>query len=401
MKLSSYFGPSTLITAAFIGPGTITVCTLAGVSYGYGLLWALVFSVLATIVLQEMAARLGLITKNGIGEAIRKNIKSPALKLAIMGIVISAVLIGNAAYQAGNISGAKLGLESIYPNFKYWPIVIGGMAFILLYIGKYKLIERILIALVLLMSLCFLLTAIIVKPDIGQILSGFIPGHFDFDALILIISLIGTTVVPYNLFLHASTISEKYKSDLELRDLRKENIVSIGLGGLISCLILITSSSAFYGKGIPIESAADISVQLEPLLGAASKYIFALGLFAAGITSTVTAPLAAALAARGLFNWPKNYTDWRFRGVWLCILLLGVVFASLGYSPIEVIKFAQLANGLLLPIIGILLLYLVNQKAIMKKHINSMTRNLLTIIILITTVVISIKTLNAVLHFIG
>jgi len=107
-------GPGALVTAAFIGPGTITTCTLAGASFGYALLWGMVFSVAATIILQEMAARLGIISHNGLGEALRTHFSKPASKLFTAILVISAITIGNAAFQTGNLLGASLGLETLF-----------------------------------------------------------------------------------------------------------------------------------------------------------------------------------------------------------------------------------------------------------------------------------------------
>ncbi|MBT8385313.1 MAG: Nramp family divalent metal transporter, partial [Bacteroidia bacterium] len=174
-------GPGTLVAAAFIGPGTVTLCTLAGVNFGLTLLWAMVLSIIATIVLQEMAARLGIISQKGLSEVIREEIKNPLVRKVTIFLILSAIVIGNAAYEAGNISGGILGLETIVPNNKIdiggyslniLSIVIGMIAFILLYIGNYKFLERALIGLVLLMSFSFLITAIMTKPDMLAVLKG-------------------------------------------------------------------------------------------------------------------------------------------------------------------------------------------------------------------------------------
>jgi len=147
LQVKKYFGPSTLVTAAFIGPGTVTVCTLAGVNSGYTLLWALLFSVIATIVLQEMTARLGLITQKGFGEAIRSELQNPLLRIFGITLVLGAIVIGNAAYEGGNISGAVLGWNEVLPSLnisieeleiRLVPLIIGGIAFWLLYSGNFK-----------------------------------------------------------------------------------------------------------------------------------------------------------------------------------------------------------------------------------------------------------------------
>ena len=109
--IRKYFGPGTLIAAAFIGPGTLTTCTMAGVESGYSLIWVMVFAVIATIILQEMAARLGFITQQGLGEAIRKSFSKGLSRYLAFFIITGAIVVGNAAYEAGNISGGVLGIE--------------------------------------------------------------------------------------------------------------------------------------------------------------------------------------------------------------------------------------------------------------------------------------------------
>ncbi len=173
-------GPGALVTAAFIGPGTITTCTLAGAKFGYALLWGMVFSVIATIILQEMAARLGIISKNGLGEALRSHFNKPATKILTAILVISAITLGNAAFQTGNLLGASMGLETLFTSqtltIRFWVAVTSAAAFLLLLAGSYKLIERVLIALVILMSLTFVTTAIIVAPELPALLKGmFVP----------------------------------------------------------------------------------------------------------------------------------------------------------------------------------------------------------------------------------
>jgi len=140
-------GPGTLVTAAFIGPGTVTLCTLAGVNFGFNLLWAMLLSIIATIVLQEMSARLGIISQKGLSEVIREEIKTPFLKQCIIILILSAIVIGNASYEAGNISGGILGLETIFGKLtleigkisvNVMSLLIGVIAFVLLYIGNYN-----------------------------------------------------------------------------------------------------------------------------------------------------------------------------------------------------------------------------------------------------------------------
>lgn len=389
-------GPGVLIAAAFIGPGTVTACTLAGVGFGYALLWAMLLSIIATVVLQEMSARLGIITQNGLADAIKNELKTPWIRMLLIGIVLAAIVIGNAAYEAGNIGGATLGMDALFGEeySAFYPFVIGGLAFILLYMGSYKALEKVFVTLVLLMSLSFLLTAIITKPDMLEIVKGmFVPSVPD-GSILMIIALVGTTVVPYNLFLHASLVSEKWKSKEDLPTARKDTIISIALGGMVSMAIVI-AATAIPGK--EVTNVMDLAKGLEPLYGNSAKYFMGIGLFAAGVTSAITAPLAAAYVASSCFGWNSGLKELKFRIVWMIILGLGIFFLSFGIKPIEIIKFAQVANGILLPVIAIFLLWIVNKSSVMGKYRNTKTQNILGFVIIVLAVVLGVKSIFEVL----
>jgi manganese transport protein len=398
-------GPGTLIAAAFIGPGTVTLCTLAGVNFGFNLLWAMLLSIIATIVLQEMAARLGIISQKGLSEVIREEIKSPLLRQCITILILSAVVVGNASYEAGNISGGILGLEGVLGKYSIaigtisinlMSLLIGFIAFILLYIGNYKFLEKALISLVLLMSVSFVATAILTKPNLLEVLNGMFVPRFPEKSILTIIGLVGTTVVPYNLFLHASLVKERWHKKEDVSFARKDTIISIILGGLVSMAIIISAAAI---QTTDIANAADLAKGLAPLFGDFATYFMALGLFAAGITSAITAPLAAAYVAKGCLGWSGGLKSKKFRFVWFAILFLGVLFSSIGIKPIEIIKFAQVANGMLLPIIAGILLWIVNKKSVLGNFVNTKTQNILGVFILLIAIFLGVKGILKVLDF--
>ena len=401
-RFFSQIGPGTLVAAAFIGPGTVTVCTLAGVEFGFTMLWAMVCSVIATIVLQEMAARLGLVSGKGLAKVLRDEIRKPILRALALALVVAAILIGNAAYEAGNISGGALGLRSLIPNSEVQlgaitlntlSLAIGVLAFVFLYMGRYKTIERLLVLLVIFMSISFLIAAFLTNPTWLAVLKGLFTPVIPEEGLLTVIALVGTTVVPYNLFLHASLVREKWQGEQDLGAARRDTYISISLGGLVSLAIIICGA-AIQDSGI--NSAAGLAAGLKPLYGELAKWVVSLGLFAAGITSAVTAPLAAAYVAQGCFGWSGGMRSTSFRSVWILVLLLGVIFSSIGWSPIEIIRFAQVANGLLLPIIAFFLLWAVNQQRILGQYVNKVSTNILGVIIVIATLVLSLRSLEKV-----
>ena len=383
-------GPGVLIAAAFIGPGTVTLCTIAGASYGYSLLWALLLSIIATIVLQEMALRIGLITNKGLAEVIRVSIKNKFINRLLILLILCSILIGNAAYEAGNITGASLGIIAIIGSetLNYIPLLIGFISFIILYIGDYKVLERSLIFLVIIMSVSFMITAIMTKPDLFSLLDGLFMPKINSESLLVVLGLIGTTVVPYNLFLHSSLVKEKWNDISKLKTARIESFISIIIGGIVSMAIIITAASVSNDN---VKSVMDLAKGLEPLYGKFAIYFLGIGLFASGITSSITAPLAAAYVAKSCFGWSGSLKSLNFRIVWFFVLLIGVIVSLLKLNPIEVIKFAQFSNSLLLPIVAILLFWLINNKTIFKNSYSYKLQNILVIVIILITIILGAK----------
>ncbi len=387
-------GPGALVAAAFIGPGTVTVCTLAGVEFGYDLLWVMLLSVFATMVLQEMSARIGIVTGLGLTQVIRDKLQAqPIARFAVLTLILAAIVVGNAAYEAGNISGGRLGLETLLgissSNGSRWlSLLIGIIAFVLLFLGNYRILERALVSMVILMSLAFVLAALLTRPDLGALLQGLLIPSLSDANLLTIVGLIGTTVVPYNLFLHASLVSEKWHHADDLPHARRDTFVAVIIGGVVSMAIIVCAAAI---NTAGINNAADLALGLEPLFGSFARTFLSLGLFAAGITSAITAPLAAAYVVRGCMGWPADLKHAGFRLVWISILAIGITFSSLGINPIDIIRFAQVANGLTLPVVVAILLWIMNSQAVLGKHSNAPWHNVLGGFILAITVALGLR----------
>ena len=397
-------GPGAVVAAAFIGPGTVTTCTVSGASYGYTLLWALLFSTISVIVLQSMASKLGIVKKVGLGEALREKYTGKGVRILLAILVIGAVFIGNVAYETGNISGGILGLQAIWPSLGKIPVAIFVFAVAagLLLSGKYDIVEKVLTALVVLMGVLFLITAIAVKPNWGEVLKGlFVPRVPQMNrAWFYVTGLIGTTVVPYNIYLHASSSAKKWgkegDKDEALSTSLTDSILSIGLGGIISMCIVITAAVCYDGSGTAaIASGKAMAEQLRPILGNWATVAFGIGLFAAGMSSAITAPLAAAFASSGILGWGEDMKKKRFMAIWGIVIVFGLVaVCTIGASPTEIILFAQAANAFLLPITAILLMIVCNDKKYMDGHNNGIVINILGVIVLALTLLIAFKNMT-------
>ena len=197
------------------------------------------------------------------------------------------------------------------------------------------------------------------------------------------------------MFLHAALVKEKWHAKSDLKFARKDTVIAVVLGGLVSMCIIISAASI---DAQNINNAADLAKGLEPLFGSFAKYFLAIGLFAAGITSAITAPLAAGFVASGCLGWNSNMRSKKFRAVWMFILFVGVISSSSGIKSIEIIKFAQVANGILLPVIAGFLIWIMNKQSVLGIHKNNVKQNIFGFIILGISILLSIATLNKVFH---
>lgn len=367
-------GPGLIVAAAFIGPGTVTTATLAGARYGAALLWSLVFATLATMVLQEMSARLGLATGAGLGRALRNAPGPRWLGVALAALAVSAVVVGAAAYQAGNLTGAGLGLSGavgLVP--KAWVLFAAAAAAALLWTGRYRVVERALVACVALMGVVFLLTAILVAPRVPGILAGAAVPRLPAGGALTALGLVGTTIVPYNLFLHAAAACERWQGPEDLPTARRDLVLAIGLGGLVSAAIVVTAASALGLR--EIRSASDMAAQLEPLLGRWAARAFTAGFAAAGLSSAITAPLAAGYATLDVLGRSRDFRAPLARMVIFGTMAVGLAVALAGTRPVPLILLAQVLNGLVLPLVALVLLVAMNDRRRLGPHVNRWRAN--------------------------
>jgi Mn2+/Fe2+ NRAMP family transporter len=358
-----------VIAAAFIGPGTVTTAARAGSDFRFALAWALAFSVIACLVLQEASGRITVLTGKELGETIRARRWGhwvPAL-------VAAGIVLGCAAFEAGNLLGGVAGARLAIPaSPATLTLITGGAAALLLATGRTRWIARVAGALVAVMGVAFLVTAIRLGPDVGELLRGLLIPSIPAGGTVLVLGLVGTTVVPYNLFLGSSLAR-----DSGLPEMRWGLAVAILGGGIISLGVLVVGSAL--GGGLQYERLAAV---LGDRLGGGAEVSLAIGLFAAGFTSAVTAPLAAALTARSLLG-DRDDPRWseqslRYRAAWIGVLATGMAFGIADVRPIPVIILAQAFNGLILPLVAVFLWMATNDRQLLGADgVNSKWQNVL------------------------
>lgn len=369
-------GPGAIITASFIGPGTVTTATRAGAGFGFALLWAVIFAIIATIILQEMVARIGVVTKQGLGENIRELFDNKILKFASVYIIMIAVAIGCAAYISGDLLGTSLGVSYLFdvPENIVAPI-LGVIILILAMSGGYKVVEKLMIFFVIIMGVVFITTMIIAGPDLLELLKGaFVPG-IPSGSILIVIALIGTTVVPYNFFIHAQTASEKWGDTSKLSDMRFDTILMISAGGLITAAILITAGALI--QGTEVSSVVELAAPLEPLMGTWAPIFISVGLFAAGFSSAIASPMGAAATVSSFMHWKGGFENKKYKLIFAIVISIGIITSALGFEPLEVLLIAQALNGLILPLIAIFIMIVINKKGLMGEFNNAGWLNVL------------------------
>lgn len=379
-----------VISAAFIGPGTITTAAAAGAEFGYAIVWALVFSTIACIILQESSARLTVASGINLGEALKKYLSDSTLGKITLWLILAAIILGCAAYEAGNILGAVAGIELLLNIPSYWVTsLIGIVVFMLFWFNSMDKVAKIMGVIVAFMGVCFFITAINMQPDWGSLLQNMAFPSFPEGSSMLVLALIGTTVVPYNLFLGSGIAAGK-----NLKEMRMSLTIAIGLGGLISIAVLVVGS-AIVGEF----TFEGLATALTDQLGGWASVLLGLGLFAAGLTSSITAPMAAAITARSILanHDKKSESKWNeqgsyFRGMWLVVLLVGLGFGLSQVQPVPAIILAQALNGIILPLVAIGLLILVNNLELMtRQSANTVLFNGMMSVVVFVTIIIGVR----------
>lgn len=390
------FGPGAMVAAAFIGPGTVTTATAAGASFGLALLWAVLFSVVATLVLQELVVRSALVTGKDLAQLSHENARQSWWGWLVAVLIVIAIGLGNAAYQSGNLTGAGLGLEAALGGSREeWILAASATAAVFILRNDYRWFERLLLGLVALMALLFIGLAILLLPDIKDLPIARLRPTANIDAQTTILALIGTTVVPYNLFLHGRAVLERWQCvDDGLIAARSDSAFSILLGGVITAAI-VCAAAVLLGPADSPDAIAQLVARVNERFFGVGGALVGIGLFAAGLTSAVAAPLAAGWAVCGVFGVSTARQGALFRWVALSVLLAGVVFSLATTRPVALIVTAQATNGMLLPIVAISLAVIGNQKRRMGKEVNGLWANVLLAAVLCVVVGLAVSRLLA------
>jgi len=371
-----------VISAAFIGPGTITTAITAGSQYQIQLMWAVMFATVACIFLQEVSARITIASGLTFGQTLSSKYGEGKGRW-IKWFVAVPVLLGCAAYEAGNILGAVSGVSLLFPgNVKVYTIIITIGAGIVLWKGGSRTISILMTILVGMMGIAFLVLALQTDFLLSDFLYASVVPSIPAGSELLVLALVGTTIVPYNIFI-GSAISKGNTVPL----MRIGLSVSVLIGGLITAWIMIagTMTGTFSSFG-------ELAINLENKLGTVGSWTLGIGLFAAGFSSAITSPYAASIIASTVLGSENKKS---IRAVWMFVLFTGFIFGVSGVKPIPVILAVQALNGFVLPLLAYFLILLVNDsKIISREYRNAVWHDFVLMGIFGTTLLIGLNNVD-------
>lgn len=372
-------GPGIITGSVDNDAGGITTYSLAGAQYGYGLIWTLIPSFVVLVIIQEMNARMGIVTGKGLADLIRENAGIKVTFFIFLGLLFSG--IGNTTTEFAGVAGSM----EVFGVSKYISVpVVAILVWILVVKGTYKIAER--IFLIFSMSLLtYVISAIMGKPDWKEIGSAIVHPQVDMStkSMAMVIGLVGTTIAPWMQFYMQSSVIEK---GLEMKNYSytlADIIVGCVITVVVAFFIMVACASTLYPNGIEINAAKDAALSLKPLAGNLASQVFAFGLFIASIFSATILPLATAFFVCEAFGFEagidKKWDEAReFYVLYTGILVVSAVIILIPNAPlIPISLWSQVINGLLLPVVLVSMIILVNKKKIMGTYINKPITNVI------------------------
>jgi NRAMP (natural resistance-associated macrophage protein)-like metal ion transporter len=381
-------GPGIITGSVDNDAGGITTYSVAGALYGYKLLWTMIPAFIVLFVVQEMNARMGIVTGKGLADLIRENAGVKVTFFIFIGLLIAD--IGNTTTEFAGVAGSV----QIFGVSKYIAVPIS--AFLVWYLvvkGNYKISERIFLVFSAFL-LVYVVSALMGKPHWGEIGQAMIHPQMQFDVpyLSVMIAIIGTTIAPWMQFYMQSAVIEK---GIKIKDYRF-TVLDVLIGSIITVVvaffIIIACASTLHVHGIVIDEAKDAALALQPLAGDLASATFAFGLFIASVFSATILPVATAFYVCEAFGFEAGIDKkWKeaphFYWLFTVIIIIGAGIILLPNAPlISITLWSQVANGILLPVVLICMILIVNNKEVMGKYVNKPLNNVIgwTTVILLT-----------------
>ncbi len=398
LLLLAVLGPGIITANVDNDAGGITTYSVAGAHYGYSLLWVMPLVALALIIVQEMSARLGVVTGKGLADLIRES-----LGVRWTTIIIAIMVFANLANTVSEFAGVAASME-IFGVDKYLSVpLVALLVWLLIVKGSYQRVEKIFLVASAL-YLTYVISGILANPDWPQVARTFVTPNFQFDVgyVTIVVTIIGTTIAPWMQFYQQASIVDKGLKAMDMSFERIDVIVGSLFAVFVASFIVIACAATLFKYNIPIDTAKDAALALEPLAGDYAAILFALGLLNASIFSAAILPLSTAYVVCEAFGWEMGVSrDFKdapiFFSIYTALIVLGAGIILLPIpSLIQAMLSSQTLNGVLLPIILIVMLKLINDQRLMGRFKNGRVFNILAwvtvvVVILLTVILVVVS----------
>ena len=373
LDIFKWIGPGLLVTVGFIDPGNWASNMAAGSTYGYALLWVVTLSTIMLIVLQHNVAHLGIVTGECLAESCSHHLRPWVARL-----VLGSALLATVATMMAEVLGGAIALNMLFgiPE-KIGSVLTAAAALALLLTNSYGKVERIIIGFVSLIGLAFLVEIAMVRVDWPAAAVGWVVPAMPAGSSTIIVSVLGAVVMPHNLFLHSEVIQSQHYEGQGEEVVRErldhefvDTLFSMIVGWAINSAMVILAASTFFSQGIVIDDLSLAAATLEPMLGPAARVIFALALLFAGLSSSVTAGMAAGTISSGIASEPYDIHDRHSSLGVMGTFILAVVVIFFVTDPFQGLVWSQALLSLQLPITIFTQIWLTSSPAVMGKYAN-------------------------------
>lgn len=361
----SILGPGVITAALVFGPSKMTITSKMGADYGFSLLWVVVVAICFMTVFTNMAARIGIARDESLLTLIRNKFGKTISIVIGIGIFLVAT-----CFQSGNATGVSISIsEATGTNPQFWIIVFNVIGILLLFFKSfYALLEKLMLALIILMLFAFLSTAIMIETPLGDFLKGFVPG-IPPGSVGLIIAFTASCFSIVGAFYQSYLVQSRRKLSGDQQTTQRQLMgsrIGIIILGIMSAAVMVCAANTLHPQGIKLSSAAEMGRALEPLLGTYASHLFFVGLFGASFSSLIGNAVLGGSLLGDTFGYGNNLNHPKVKLFISMVMIFGSVIALIfGNLPLELIVFAQSITIFLVPFIGIILFLIANDKEIM------------------------------------
>lgn len=390
-KILKFLGPGFLITVGFIDPGNWATNIEGGSRFGYTLLWVITLSTLILLVVQNMAAKVGIATGKSLAANIREMFPRPIS--AFLGITIVLACV---ATDVAELIGGAIGFQLLF-GFPLWvgALITVFLEVFLIVSQRYHRLERIIIGFLGIIALCYVAELAIIHPDWGAVASSMFVPRINQSSIYIALGILGAVVMPHNIFLHSNVIHSRewgIDDQKKLSLIKYEKIdtaTALLLGWIVNSAMIVVAAKVFHGNSMVVTSIKNASQTLEPLAGPVAALLFAVALVFSGVGSSVTSSMAEVNVITGFLGKPEDSRTLLYRISTFITAIPSFIIIVSGVNTYKILIFSQVVLSLQLPFTLIPLIILCRKKNIMGVF-RSNTLEFITAI-LISTVIICLN----------